>query len=237
MHTPVPDAAAQAHSTVPKLPPGRHGLSRTAVADNQRERALAAVADTVERAGYLGLTVEAIIGHAGLSRRTFYEHFHNREDAFLAAYDAATAELTDRIRTAYESEHGFADRLHAGLAALLTFLAARPGLARLCVVEPFAAGPAALARHDTAMRVFAGMIEENIRELLPDCHSPSLTAETIVGGIYQVIYARISRQETTRLPELLPGLLCSLLRPYLGAEAEAQCRRMTGALPPADGAR
>src|SRR6516164_3645667 len=76
----------------PQLPSGRHGLLRSFVAANQRERILSAVAEAVAELGYAEMSVEAVITRAGVSRRTFYEHFKNKEDAFLAAYDTAVHE-------------------------------------------------------------------------------------------------------------------------------------------------
>ena len=72
-------------------------MSRSFVAENQRERILAAVADVVSAASYGELTVEGIIVTAGISRRTFYEHFKNKDDAFLAAYDAITTQLVGEV--------------------------------------------------------------------------------------------------------------------------------------------
>ncbi|MGH2847839.1 MAG: hypothetical protein ACRDL0_17755 [Thermoleophilaceae bacterium] len=54
-----------------QLPPGRHGLSRKFVVENQRERILAAVADVISAASYAEMTVEDVIAGAGVSRRTF----------------------------------------------------------------------------------------------------------------------------------------------------------------------
>src|SRR6516162_10790620 len=85
----------------PQLPSGRHGLLRSFVAANQRERILSAVAEAVAELGYAEMSVEAIVVRAGVSRRTFYEHFKNKEDAFLAAYDALLYQLVRHTQRAY----------------------------------------------------------------------------------------------------------------------------------------
>ena len=209
-----------------QLPPGRHGLSRDFVAQNQRERILAAVADVTAAASYAEMTVEDIIVTAGLSRRTFYEHFKNKDDAFLAAYDEASAELVEAIVTAVNAAEDFADSCRSGLGTFLDFLAIRPALSRMCIVEVLAAGPEAIARRNAAMRGFAALIEENARKFLDET-APTLTAETIVGGIYEVVYTRVLRGEIRQLPELLPDLVYSALLPYLGPEtAVAERRRL-----------
>jgi len=205
-----------------QLPPGRHGLSRTFVAENQRERILAAVADVVSAASYAEMTVEGIIVTAGVSRRTFYEHFKNKDDAFLAAYDEAAGRLLTAVRAAYESREGFADRVRTGISTFLALLAADPAFARMCIVEVMAAGPEAVQRRNVAMGSFAEMIDENARELLEESPPSSITAETVVGGIYDVIYTRIQRGEVRELPELAPDLVHSALVNYLPPElAEA----------------
>src|SRR5215475_30569 len=76
-----------------QLRSGRHGLLPSFVAANQRERIMAAVAQAAAELGYPEMSVEAIIARAGVSRRTFYEHFKNKEEAFLAAYDTFVHQL------------------------------------------------------------------------------------------------------------------------------------------------
>jgi AcrR family transcriptional regulator len=201
-----------------QLPPGRHGLSRAFVAQNQRDRILAAVADVTSVAGYGEMSVEDVIVTAGVSRRTFYEHFKNKHDAFIAAYDTVVAQLLGGVRHAYQSEASFPARLRSGLAAFLDFIAREPAFARMCIVEALAAGPEAVKRRNAAMTAFAALIDDNARELGTELHPPRLTGETIVGGVYEVVYARIVAGEIRALPSLLPDLLYSALLPYVGPE-------------------
>jgi AcrR family transcriptional regulator len=194
-----------------QLPGGRHGLLRSFVAANQRERILAAVTQAAAEVGYAEMSVEAIIVRAGVSRRTFYEHFRNKEDAFLAAYDAAVHQVVTRVRRAYLSETTALERLRAGIGAYLQFLASNPAAARMGVVEVIAAGPRAIARRAHALELFAEIIEENIHELVPSCRRPALTAETVVGGIYEVVSSRIIADRTDELPGLADDLLVAVL--------------------------
>jgi AcrR family transcriptional regulator len=192
---------------------------------NQRERILSAVGDVASVAGYSDMTVEDVIVRAGVSRRTFYEHFKNKDDAFLAAFDAALEQLFAAVREADRREQRAEARLSAALAAFLDFFAREPGFARMCIVEALAAGPDAVERRNAAMAAFARIIDENARELDSPLEPPELTAETIVGGIYEVVYTRVLRGEIRELPALLPDLTYSALLPYLGPEAAAAERR------------
>jgi AcrR family transcriptional regulator len=194
-----------------QLPSGRHGLLRSFVATNQRERILAAVAQSAAELGYAKMSVEAIIARAGVSRRTFYEHFRNKEDAFLSAYDAVVHRQARHIRRAYLRETTARERLRAGIRAYLQLTAGDPDCARMCIVEVLAAGPRALARRNQAMRMFAEIIEDNIHELIPRCRRAALTGETIVGGIHEVVFSRILAGRIDELPGLADDLLATFL--------------------------
>jgi AcrR family transcriptional regulator len=163
--------------------------------------------------------VEDVIVHAGVSRRTFYEHFKNKEEAFLAAYDAVVGQLFEQVAARVEEEESFAARVGAGLGAFLDFLSHEPAFARMCIIEVLAAGPDAVARRNGALRLFAALIEDNAKRLVDEPLPPALTAETLVGGVYEVLYSRVLRGEIRELPSLLPDLTYSVLLPYLGPEA------------------
>ena len=194
-----------------QLPSGRHGLLRSFVAANQRERILSAAAQAAAELGYTDMTVEAIIARAGVSRRTFYEHFKNKEDAFLSAYDAVVHQQARHIRRAYVNQTTARERLRAGVRAYLHLTASEPESARMCTVEVLAAGPRALTRHNQAMAMFAEIIEDNIHEFLPGCRRGELAAETIVGGIYHVVFSRILTGRIDELPGLADDLLATVL--------------------------
>jgi AcrR family transcriptional regulator len=212
-----------------QLPPGRHKLSRDYVEANQRERILDAVADVASLAGYAAMSVEEIIGTAGVSRRTFYDTFNSKEDAFLAALDAVGAQLRARVEQAYRSSTDFATAVRACLAAFLEMLSADPRHADLLIVEVLAAGPAALERRNAMMARFAEMLRTGAARLPADRRPPALTAETIVGGIYEVVYARLLQGQAAELPALAPDLAYSILQPYVGHEA---ARRAAAVAPP-----
>jgi AcrR family transcriptional regulator len=201
-----------------QLPAGRHGLPRSFVVHNQRERILSAVAAVTSATGYPAMTVEDIIAEAGLSRRTFYDHFKSKEDAFLAAYDAGAAQLMDIVVEAFAASEDFVEQAVGCLRALLETLANEPGFAVMCIVEVLAAGPTAVERRNAAMASFAALIGQSARTLPKARRPPPLTAETVVGGIYEVIYARVLRGETAELPRLAPDLTYSMLLPYAGQD-------------------
>ncbi len=201
-----------------QLPPGRHGFSRTYVKANQRQRMLDAVADVVSLVGYQAMSVEDVTSTAGVSRRTFYDHFTSKDDAFLAAFDAIGAQLVAHVESAYNSSMGFPEGIIACLRAFLEGVASEPHYADMCIVEALAAGPAAIERRNAVMSTLAEFLHTGA-ETVGAVHAPRLTAETIVGGIYEVVYSRVLQGKTKELPELLPDLAYSIMLPYLGHAA------------------
>jgi AcrR family transcriptional regulator len=174
------------------------------------------------------MRIEDVIALAGVSRRTFYDHFANKEEAFLAAYELVLEQLLSGVTSAFASGESWTSRVRRGLAAFLNLLASEPVLAQVCVVEALAAGPRALARRTEAMAAFQALLVPPKGDALATSTAPPVAVEAIVGGIYEVIYSRVTSNRTEELPSLLPSLLHSALLPFVGAEvADAEYERTT----------
>lgn len=138
-----------------RLPRGRHGLSREQVAEVQRRRIMAAMAEVMADQGYAATSVADVIARAGVSRETYYQQFRSKLDCFLAAFDAAAEALFAPIQARVDQgaqaggDRGPADRLEEFdelFAAYLRGITAQPALARVFLVEVYAAGPEAMER-------------------------------------------------------------------------------------------
>jgi AcrR family transcriptional regulator len=201
-----------------QLPKGRHGLSREFIARNQRERLLDAMANVVAEKGYAATRVVDITEYAGVSRKTFYELFTDKEDCFLAAYDAITALLMDKMAVGLEAvaEDTWEVKVGALLGAFLRFLAAEPAFARMCIVEVLGSGPRGLARRDAAIEAFFPVVDQLPRSQPgADQWLSDLTPVFVTGGILEVVYAAIRRGETESLPDLEEDLTHLAFRAYL----------------------
>jgi AcrR family transcriptional regulator len=186
-----------------KLTAGPHGLDPALVERVQRERVLEATSSVVAEIGYQAATVSKILARARISKITFYELFDNKEQCFLAAYDDALAQAFGRIERAcaVEARAPAQQRLGAALDALLDFLAEEPDVARMCVVEVLAAGPAGRERRAATMDRFAAMMEAVLPEIRPDHDLGPIAARALVGGAEEVVYGAIERNEPN-LPAL-----------------------------------
>jgi AcrR family transcriptional regulator len=201
-----------------RLAPGPQGTPRAEVAKQQRERLLDAMARVVAAVGYEETSVERVLVQAGVSRRTFYELFDDREDCFLAAYDDAMRRAFRIVTEAYLECDAPERRIEAALEAYLRFCADEPHLARMCVVEVFAAGHKARARRAEAMDRMAGLLEHALNEIRGDDKLDRLAAQALVGGVHEVIYLPIDRGDTDSLPGLAADIVASQIAPLAQVE-------------------
>jgi AcrR family transcriptional regulator len=191
------------------LPAGRHSLTRDVVLASQRGRLLDAMAQAVAEHGYGATTVAHVVALAGVSRKTFYEHFGDKEDCFLALYDTGIAYVFGRIVEAVRPEAVDADahaRLVAGLEAFLVVLAEEPAFSRAIMREVHAAGAGARARRRATLEAFAGRYEElNVQARAEDPSIAPLShdaALAVVGGILEAVALRIDDGRARELAEL-----------------------------------
>jgi AcrR family transcriptional regulator len=208
-------------SREPQLPSGRHGLPRDFVVSNQRERIMNALVATIATYGFGGSSVERIAKRAGVSRRTFYEQFADREDAYLHTYDTAAGRLLERVNAAWSQDEDGAEQLRLWLRTLLECIAEEAQLARVCIVDVLSAGPQALEHRERHMHNFALPLERAAVEHNGGAPAPSLAADGLVAAIYDVIYKLLAQDRADELPDLLEDLhsFCLMLFQYSPAPA------------------
>lgn len=204
-----------------KFPSGIRKLPPDLIRTIQRERLIVAMLNAAAELGYLETNVQDVIDNAGVSRPTFYEHFSNKEDCFLAAFDSSAERLRKKLAAAARKGGPvWRDRVRYALEALLRFAAREPATARTMVVEARAASAAAVKRRVELMDEFATCLQEEVHELLPEgAPRTSVTASGIVGGIESLLYSRLCKQEYEQLEALLPSLMYFVVLPYEGHEA------------------
>ena len=212
------DAVSELEPAV-RLRPGNNGLGRDQVADIQRARILAAMFDVVAEHGVANVTVAHIVARSGVSRRTFYELFADREDCFLAALDEAIARIAPVVAPAFEGGRSWRAGVRAAVIALLEWLEGDPATGRLLIVESLGAGPKALERRRRVVAQVVPFIERGREEGRRDEGPPSLIAEGIVGGVLSVLHSQLSDPEGGSLLELAGPLTNMIVLPYLGQAA------------------
>jgi len=202
--------AARAYKSPKRLP-------REHVGEVQRMRIISAMIDVACDQGTEHVAVTSVIGRAGVSRRTFYEHFDGRGDCLLAALRQALALAGGRAGAACDAHERWLDRMRAGLGELLGFFEEEPQLAWLIVVHSAAAGPAATALRTHALEELARAVDEG--RAGARVQPPRLTAEGVVGGVLSVIHSRLLRPDPNALIDLLNPLTSMIALPYRGSAA------------------
>jgi AcrR family transcriptional regulator len=199
---------------------GGNGLPREHVGEIQRMRILAGMAEVASERGAGSVTVAHVVSWAGVSRRTFYDLFADREECFLAAFEEAIGHVSALVLDAYDREGSWRERIRSGLWAALLWLDEEPALARMCVVESLAAGPRALERRAVMLRTLVSAIDEG-RSDVPrrGTQPPPLTAEGVVGAVLSVIHTRLLDTDAKPLTGLLGELMSVIVLPYLGQAA------------------
>jgi AcrR family transcriptional regulator/DNA-binding MarR family transcriptional regulator len=206
---------------------GKHPSAHEQVAGLQRARLLVAMVQATAELGAGSVSVSDVVGRSGVSRRTFYELFRDREDCLLAALEDALARASERVTLAYGDASGsWAGRLRRSLGELLAFLDCDPAARRLLIVESLAAGPRVLEERQRILAGLAEAIEQDGARAGAGAHRsqanngpPPLTAEGVVGGVFSVIHARVAQGDRGPLIELLNPLMSMIVTPYLGPAA------------------
>jgi AcrR family transcriptional regulator len=175
--------------------------------DIHRLRLLEGFSAAVSERGYASTTIAHIVKHARVSKRTFYEHFADKEECFLALYAEATEILRKGVEHALRAPAAsWQQQLEAGLDAYLSALEENPALTRACLLEIQAAGPRALELRLRGHAKFAALLREFVertRKKHPELRPLSeAMATAVVGGIDELLLVNVEASAKSRLTEL-----------------------------------
>ena len=214
-----------------RLPGGRHGLSREAVRQSQRDRMVEAMVDSVSSSSYADTTVADVIEVAGVSRATFYEHFRDKEDCFIAAYTTVMQGMLGAVAGGFASidaDSGWVERLRLAIGSLFGFIGSNPVAARVGIVEAFGAGSEARNHYQESVSAFLPFLDQGRNETPDGDRIPPETARLVVGGISALMYKRASEGQADRLGEDLPAAIYLAAVPYIGHEKALEAMHGTG---------
>jgi AcrR family transcriptional regulator len=215
------------------IAPGGNGLGPEHVLEIQRSRLLAAMVEVCAEYGAANVSVAHVVARAGVSRRTFYELFTDREDCFLATFNEGIARASRYVLDAYDPTAAWVERIRAALAGLLSFLDAEPAMGRLLVVGSLGAGRGALELRRRGIAQIIAVVDEGRtvtdgsrgraqtgKSSKLDEGLPPLTAEGLVGGVLSVLHSRlVEDKQPPPFVSLTGSLMSMIVLPYLGPAA------------------
>jgi len=196
--------------------------------ETRRQLILEAMVRVVGRQGYKATSVADVIAEADVSRTTFYKHFEDKHECFLAAYDMVTERVLDEVIAKCNGEQTWLERVRIGLTTIVEMFALDPQLARTAIVEVAAAGAEARQRHWNAITRFTEFLEDG-EELAGGRELPDNIALMAAGAVSGLIFDELLTGRAERLPQLLPDLLFALLVPYIGPGAATEEMRRAAA--------
>jgi AcrR family transcriptional regulator len=204
-----------------KLRPGP-GTPREEVVANQRERLFGAMVASVAERGYLATTVNDLAEISGVSSRTFYDLFPDKQACFLAALEAmiqaavayaaqsageAVGEArpggVDLPETAHEEEASWEDRARWGFDAFAEMVVAQPAAARMALIEAYAAGPEAMVPVENAVAAFEWLTRQMLEQSPERAEMPAEMIAAHIGAQQEITRARLREGKEGELPALM----------------------------------
>ncbi len=185
--------------------PGPIRLSRSEVHEIQRRRLLRAMAQAVSEKGYLGVAVSDVVAKAGVSRRTFYEIYGDKEACFVDLVGSCYSALTKRIEAVSSNHDKAIDLLEKVVGIYLETLSNEPEMARVILIDAYGAGQNSIAQKVESAKKFEAAILGLIEKLKSEGEIKSEVnpdVEMIVGAIRSLVTMRVAIGETNKLPEL-----------------------------------
>ena len=200
-----------------------------AATESRRQLILAAMIRVVGAKGYKDASVADVIEEAGTSRTTFYKHFDDKHDCFIAAYEMLVEQVFSEVVAKCDGAEPWLSRMTTGLTTIVDRFAVDPALARTAVVEVAAAGADARRLHWDAIARFTEYLDAG-RELAGGKQLPENISLMSAGAVSGLIFDELLAGRAAQLPARLPDLLFAMLVPYVGPQAAAaEMRRVAAA--------
>jgi AcrR family transcriptional regulator len=207
-----PEPDTQVRPLYPTLSGGPGRLSPEEVARNQRGRLQGAMVEAVSRHGFAGTTLRELVGLAGVSKSTFYEHFENKQACFFATFDAIAAELARRVIEVDPGSGDLERRFTVGLDFIMQTVVEEPAAAHLVAVESLTLGSAAEEHRERSWRGLERMVKAAFDQSPSGIEVSEMAVRTIVGGLRGVIYRRLRDGRLDLLPSYVGELVDRGLR-------------------------
>jgi AcrR family transcriptional regulator len=232
-------AGAPARPLYKRLPPGPHRLERAEVMRHQRIRIHGAMVEAVAASGFEGTSVRQVIALAGVSRRSFYEQFANKQECLLSTFDLLAGNAVRRAGDAYLASGGsLEERLRAALAEFAHEIARNRKAAGLVILETPTAGVPGLMHLRRATATCERMLCRSFTSERGASPLPVPVVRGIAGGLHAAMSACLRDERRVRAAELTEEMLSWTLRFQTPAAArmaeligERVRRSMGGGLP------
>jgi AcrR family transcriptional regulator len=217
---PVSERVPESQRDIPESQraPGRGKYDRTRSTDErQREqmrRLLDAAGHVFAETGWADATVEAIVNRAGMSRRTFYEHFDDLKECLLVLHQKVSKLSFRAVENQVHGQSEPAEMLRMGITAFLGGIAMFPHMARVMFRVVRSAGPEFEAIHEQMMARFAKLVLDGVergfeigKAKRPADGQIELRVFALVSGMEAMAMRYVMRGEESKALEAAPVLI------------------------------
>jgi AcrR family transcriptional regulator len=178
-----------------ELPRGWSAFPREQVEASQRRRLLRAMAELSGTKGFAKVTISDLAREAGVSRKSFYELFSNKEECFAAAYRRNADVLLEAMEQSFRSHEDPVDALRAGVRTYLVVLARDPRYARAFLIETLNAGPEALAHREQVHARFLAAYQEEVARHVKLAKISEERLVALAGGLNELVHRELLKGE------------------------------------------
>ncbi len=193
---------------------------------SKRRRIVEAMVECCAEKTYAATTISDIVGHASISRTTFYKQFDGKRECFDAALAWCIEEVQAAIVDSYLPSASPPLAVRQAAIATLDLMAAKPALAQLLMAEAVSVEPAVIGRY--RKRLLPAL--ENLWAGSGEPRGGRTDPRLAFGRAQVLIYNEITAGHPERLPELLPEIVYVALLPFTGhEEALSEARLADGA--------
>jgi AcrR family transcriptional regulator len=201
----------------PPIPPGRSKLSKSEIARNQRERIMYATAKEAAAKGYNLTTIADITATAGVDRRVFYNHFHDKQQAFLAVHELGVQQLMALSASAFFTADTWPERVWEAMRAASQFQTTHPIVTHIALVESHAVGASAIQRIDDSRAAFTLFLQEGNQQTERPASRTAM--EAIAGAVFEICYQLARRGHSDYMSRLTCNGVYVVIAPFIGPAA------------------
>ena len=195
---------------------GGSSFRRDQLVEVQRSRILAGAVQAVSERGASNIAIAEIVQRAGVSRRTFYDLFADRDDCLAATFEDVLGVAEASVLAATQDQDGWLARLRAGVNAFMFFLDEQPQLGRFLVCDSLTGGRVLAEWRAGVVARLVAFVDEGRDQTAQAAQVPSMQANGSVGGVLAILQNLLASEEPVSFIELAPSLVAMIVTPYLG---------------------
>jgi AcrR family transcriptional regulator len=181
------------------------------------ERLTDALTRIAAESGYPTVEIEQITASAGLSVDAFHEHFLNKDQCLLLAYDRFLGDMLEHIEEACEEASDWPDKVKITIEAAFEYVVDLEAVARLFVVDTMRTGAAGLERRCASVDSAALRLKHGRVVYPTSADFPEAMEGALVAGVVMIAVTHLLSEDADRLPSLAPEAVEMVLTPYIGS--------------------